>query len=190
MTAFHMQNKTHCVPGISFIEILVLLLLISIAMSMVIPRFITNRAGMAQKNFFAEFSTLVADTAHQAIVNKKVHQIYWNFKQNKIIVKRFQKMDDEPNKHNQFVPVPKDVFHSQISVPAQFVVRNFIVQGNDEMSSGLSMNDAWFYIMPDGSSQPTKINIDDDSQDMTTHFSITINPFYSQATLHDTFQKA
>jgi len=187
MTAFHMQNKTNLTPGISFIEILVLLLLISIAMSMIVPRFITNRPGKAQKTFFAEFSTLVADTAYQAIVSKKVHQIYWSFDHHKILVKKYQSMPDEPNKHLHFVPIPKDVFHSQISVPEQFTVRNFIVQGNDEMKSGMTMHDAWFYIMPDGTSQPTTINIDDDTQDTTAHFSITINPFYSQAMLHDTF---
>lgn len=190
MTAFRMQNKTNCVPGISFIEILVLLLLISIATSMVIPRFITNRPGMAQKNFFAEFSTLVADTTYQAIVSKKVHQILFDFDHHKIVVKKHQPMPDEPNKHKQFTQVPKDIFHSQISLPNQFTVRNFVVQGNDEMKSGMTMHDAWFYIMPDGTSQPTTINIEDDTQDTTALFSITINPFYSQATLHDTFQKA
>jgi competence protein ComGC len=186
-----MQNRLfkNNQPGISFIEILVLLLLISIFMSMAIPRFITNRPGMAQKNFFADFATLVSDTVYQAIVTKKVHQIFWDFDHHQIIVKRHELVSDEKNKHIQFKPLGKDVFHSQIKIPELFLVRNFIVQGNEQMESGVKKHDAWFYIMPDGSSQATTINIDDDTQDTPAKFSITINPFYSQASLHETFQK-
>jgi len=158
-------------------------------MSMAVPRFITNKPGTTQKHFFAEFATLVSDTAYQAIVSKKVHQIYWDFKTHKITVKRHENMPDEANIHQRFKTVAKDVFHSEVNAPELFTVRNFIVQGDELIKPGMIMNDAWFYIMPDGSSQATTINIDDATQDVTARFSITINPFYSQATLHDAFQK-
>lgn len=159
-------------------------------MSMAIPRFITNKPDTAQKQFFAEFATLVADTAYQAIVTKKVHQIYWNFNTHQIIVKRYENMPDEANIHQRFKPIAKDVFHSQIKYPELFNIRNFFVQGEDLIKPGMIMNDAWLYIMTDGSSQATTINIEDATQEVTTKFSITINPFYSQATLHDRFQAA
>lgn len=176
-------------PGISFIEILVLLLLISIATSMLAPRFITNRPGKLQKQFFSELSMLIADTTYQSIMSKKVYQVFWDFNTHTIAVKKHQKMPGEPNKNRHFVDIPKDIFHSKIKIPEQFTIRNFIVQGKDEMTTGKKLDDAWFFIMPDGTSQPVTINIDDETQDTIAHFSITINPFYSQATLHDHFQK-
>ncbi|MBP9764913.1 type II secretion system protein [Candidatus Babeliales bacterium] len=184
MHAF-MQNKT---SGISFIEILVLLLMISIFMSFAVPRFITNKPRKAQKELFTEFATLVTETMQQAVITKTVHQVVWSFNEHKIFVKKHVKNSDEKNPGKQFEPVPTSLFTSTIQVPERMNVRNFIVQGKDEFASG-SLQDAWFYIMPDGNSQPVTINIIDELEDKAPQFSITVNPFYSQATFHDTFQK-
>lgn len=181
-----MQNNQ---PGISFIEILVILLLIAISMSFVIPRFITNRPGIQQKKFFADFASMVSDTMYQAITSKTTHQIFFDFDHHIIIVKKHQPIPDESNQHKHFIPLAQSVFHSRLTIPDFFTIRNFIVQAEEQMKSGMTMHDAWFYIMPDGTSQATILNIEDDSQDTPARFSITINPFYSQATLHDTFQK-
>ncbi len=181
-----MQNNK---PGISFIEILVILLLISIMTSFVIPRMFTNRAGMTKKKFFSEFSTMMADTVFQSIIAKKVHQVFFDFDHHQIVVKQHNPKIDEKKKEAQFEAVPKNLFHSQIQLPEGFRIRNFFIEKNDEVKPGAKINDAWFYIMPDGTSQPVIINVDDDSDEHEARFSITINPFYSQATLHDTFQK-
>jgi len=181
-----MQNKK---SGISFIEILVVLLLISIMTSFVIPRMFTNRAGMTKKRFFSDFSTLIADTVFQSIITKKVHQIFFDFDHHQVIVKQHNPKIDEKKKEAQFEAVPKNIFNSKIVFPEEFKVRNFFIEKNDEIKAGSKTNNAWFYIMPDGTSQPVIINIDDDSDGQEAKFSISINPFYSQATLHDTFQK-
>lgn len=186
MTVFHMQNKQ---PGISFIEILVILLLISIATSFVIPRFLSNKPRAAQKKFFTEFSTLLSDTVFQAVTNKTVYQIYFDLNKQIIMIKKYNPKIMTDNKHLKFEPIPKDVFKNQISLPSTFSIKNFFVQDKDEFTSGMKMDDAWFYVMPDGNSQAVIINMNDDSDDRETKFSITINPFYSQVTLHDTFQK-
>jgi hypothetical protein len=157
--------------------------------SFVIPRMFTNRKGMTQKKFFSDFSTLIADTVFQSIITKKVHQVFFDFNHHKIIIKQHNLNIDEKKKEAQFEAVPKNIFNNQIHLPESFRIRNFFIEKNDEIKPGAKTNDAWFYIMSDGTSQPVIINIDDDSDDQETKFSISINPFYSQATLHDTFQK-
>ena len=144
---------------------------------------------MTKKRFFSNFNSLIIDTMFQAIVTKKVHQIFFDFDHQKVMVKKHNSKIDEKNKHLQFEPVDKNLFNSQIELPQTLTVRNFFVEKKDEIKSGMKMHDAWFYIMPDGSSQPVVINIDDDSDEREAKFSISINPFYSQASLHDTFQK-
>lgn len=181
-----MQNKQ---PGISFIEILVILLLVSVATSLVIPRFLSNKPGAAQKKFFTEFNTLVADTVFQAVMNKTVYQVYFDLNKHTITIKKYEPKIETKNKHLRFESTPKDIFQNQINLPETFSIKNFFVQDKDEFMSGIKMNDAWFYIMPDGNSQAVIININDDSDDRETNFSIMVNPFYSQVTLHDTFQK-
>ena len=157
--------------------------------SFVIPKLFTSRPGMTKKRFFSEFSTLLANTQFQAILNKKVHQVFFDFNHHQIIIKQYNPQINEKNKHSQFEPVPKNLFDSQIKLPQDFIIRNFFIEKTDEIKSGIKIDDAWFYIMPDGSSQPVIINIDDDSDGLEAKFSISINPFYSQATLHDIFQK-
>ncbi len=180
-----MQNKQ---PGISFIEILVILLLVSIATSLTIPRFLANKPRAAQKKFFTEFSTLITDTVFQAVMNKTVYQVYFDLNKQTISIKKYNPKIENDNKHLKFDPVSKDIFKNEINIPTTFSIKNFFVQDKDEFISGMKMNDAWFYIMPDGNSQAVIININE-SNDQETKFSITVNPFYSQVRLHDTFQK-
>ncbi|MBI2344803.1 type II secretion system protein [Candidatus Dependentiae bacterium] len=186
MLAYHMQNNQ---SGISFIEILVVLLLISIATSLFIPRFLSNKPRSAQKKFFTEFTTLIADTVFQAVKNKTVYQVYFDLNKHYIVVKRYNSKIATDNKHLKFEPMPIDIFLNKINVPTAFTIQNFFVQGKDEFTPGMKMNEAWFYIMTDGNSQALILNINDDSDNQETKFSITINPFYSQVKLHDTFQK-
>lgn len=181
-----MDNKQ---LGISFIEILISLLLISIATSFIIPRVFAHKPRAAQKKFFTEFNTLVADTTFQAIMNKVVHQVYFDLNKHTILVKKYNSKIQADNKHAKFESLNKDVFQNQIDFPSAFSIQNFFVQGKDEFISGAHMNDAWFYIMPDGTSQAVIINIHDDSDNTETQCSIAVNPFYSRVTLHDTFQK-
>lgn len=186
-----MLNKhQHIKSGISFIEILVVLLLVSLFMSFVIPRFLSSQQGRAKKLFFTEFKTLVTDTMHQAVMKKKVHQIYWDLDHHEIIAKVHDSELNEKSKHDQFKSVPTDIFASKIKLPTHFTIRNFFIQGNeDEMKSGETKHFIWTYIMPDGTSQQVIANIQDENEQHNNRFSITINPFYSQVSLHDTFQK-
>lgn len=158
-------------------------------MSMAIPRFITNKPGAAQKQFFQEFASLLSDTAYQALNSKTIHQILWDIKHHKIIVKKHIPDPTEKNKHKQFKTLAKDVFHTQLDIPTNFKIINFFINGNDEVKPGMIMDDFWLYVMQDGSCQPTTINLENHDETPLARFSITINPFYSQATLHDVFQK-
>ncbi|MCX5924300.1 MAG: hypothetical protein NTZ68_02665 [Candidatus Dependentiae bacterium] len=188
-----LQSKTtsklkHTTAGVSFIEILVLLLLISMFMSFVAPRFLTNPRGKEKKEFFSNFSQLLSDTVYQAIASKKIHQVFFDFDHREIKVK-IHTPSKEQDKHKQFKPVADGIFHSSATIPEPLIIKNFFIQGVDEMGQGKVTHDAWFYIMPDGTSQTVTINIEDENEETNNQFAIIINPFYSQAKLHDTFAK-
>ena len=174
--------------GISFIEVLVVLLLMSLAMSFIIPRFLSSQHGRARKQFFSEFSALVSGCLYQAVTTKKVHQIFWDIDHHEILVKIFDEKSEEKSKHKQFKPDVNSAKNT-IKIPEQFLIHNFFIQGSDEVQSGKTMHDAWTYIMPDGTSQQVIINIQDEEESSNNRFSIKINPFYSQVSLHDAFEK-
>ena len=175
--------------GISFIEILVVLLLLSLLMSFAIPKFLSSQQGRAKKQFFAEFAMLVSDTMYQAVISKKIHQIFWDLKQHEILVKIYDEKSSEQDKHKKFRPLKQGDFHNKIKLPESFLIRNFFIQGKDEMEAGVTKYTLWTYIMPDGTSQQLLINIQDENETKNNQFAIRINPFYSQASLHHAFEK-
>lgn len=185
-----MQNNLHKnQSGISLIEILVVLLLMSLMMTFAIPRFMSSQKGRTKKLFFNEFATLVSETMRQAVVTKKIHQIFWDIDHKKIIVKVYDEKTNEPSKHKKFKTLPDKTFASTMNIPESFLIENFFIQGGDEAAPGKTMHDVWTYIMPDGTSQNVIINIQDSQETGNNRFSIIINPFFSQVKLHDSFQK-
>ncbi len=182
-------NK-HTATGFSFIEILVALLLLSIFASFVVPRIFGNRKGVTKKQFFSDFSHVISDTLYQAITTKKIHQVFFDFNNREISVKIYHTDSSETDKHKQFKKVPPGNFHSSLIIPEQLTIQNFSINGTDAMAAGKTTNDAWFYIMPDGTSQAVIMNIQDEQEESPhDRFSIVINPFYSQVKLHDAFTK-
>ncbi len=175
--------------GISFIEILVVLLLLSLLMSFAIPKFIASQQGRAKKQFFSEFVMLVSSTMHQAIISKKIHQIFWDLDHHEIITKVFDENSQEQDQHKKFKPIAKSTFHSTIKYPESFLIRDFFIQSKNETEPGVTKHHIWTYIMPDGTSQQVLINIQDENEAKNNEFSIQINPFYSQVSLRDTFEK-
>jgi type II secretory pathway pseudopilin PulG len=187
LTQFMHNNEHNTQAGISFIEVLVVLLLVSVMMSFAIPRFLAMQKGRAKNEFFSQFAKLVTDSTHQAIINKKIHQIFWDINQHEIAVKIYDEKSEEKNKHKKFKTIDADVFHTNMKIPDSFKFHNFFINGNDEVQSGSTFNNAWTYIVPDGTSQPVMVNIEDESDN--NKFCITINPFYSQVSLHHAFEK-
>ncbi len=182
-------HKKNNKAGISFIEVLVVLLLMSLIMSFAVPRFLSSQQGRAKKQFFAEFAVLVSDTMYQAVISKKIHQIFWDLNHHEILVKIYDEHSSEQGKHKKFKAIAPGIFHSKIKFPENFLIRNFFIQGKDEMEAGVTKYTLWSYIMPDGTSQQLLINIQDENEEKNNQFAIKVNPFYSQASLHDTFEK-
>ena len=176
-----MQNKQ---SGFSLLEILIVLLMISLFGAFVAPTFMTKKS-VAKQKFIAEFATLMQDTLYQAISTKSIHQVYFDFDNNVIIAKEQNSQKQDSNKHKNF----SDTFIDKVHISPQFTFHNFYIQATDEVQQGKVLHDAWFYIMPDGTSQAVIMNIEDNSQDPSKQFSITINPFYSQVQADETFQK-
>ena len=177
--------------GISFIEILIVLLLTSTILSFVIPSFFNKGIKSQKQTFISQFNTLVQESLMQAVINGKVYQIFFDFDQHLIIPKIHDLSLPPTNQHQQFSPLPKGAIPEPITLPAHFAVRNFFINGVDEFGSGRTMKTAWFYIMPDGTSQAIIINIEslEDTASKQYTFSLVINPFYSQVKEYDTFQK-
>lgn len=176
--------------GISFIEILITLLILGVIASFVIPTFLTKNQKTPKKIFCANFTVLVQEALAGAIVSNKIHQIFFDLDEHKIITKIHQPTQHGATEHDKFVPISQDSFPKPMTIPHHLEIKNFFINGKDEFTSGNIMHTTWFYIMPDGTSQSIILNIEDtESTAQNNKFALTINPFYSQVKEYDSFQK-
>lgn len=175
--------------GISFIEILITLLILGVITTFVIPTFLSRGAKTPKKLFCAEFSVLMQETLTQSIVNNKIHQVFFDFNNHKIIVKSHEPRQVGTTEHDKFVPIPQDSFPKPIKIPDTLNIKNFFINGKDDFASGGNLDTIWFYVMPNGTSQSIILNIEDTESASQNKFAITINPFYSQVKEYDTFQQ-
>lgn len=175
--------------GISFIEILITLLILGIITTFVIPTFLSKNAKTPRKLFCAQFSVLMQETLAQAIVNNKVHQVFFDFDERKVIVKTHEPAQPGTTEHDKFVPIPQGSYPIPITIPESLDIKNFFINGKDDFAGASNVRTIWFYVMPNGTSQSVIINIEDVDSPYKNTFAITINPFYSQVKEYDTFQK-
>lgn len=175
--------------GISLLEILVVLLLISLLASFAIPTFITKQRDYVKKQFITEFTTLMQNALYESILTKKIHQIYFDIDHRHIMLKVKDESVQADNKHKKF----KSVYptSSDIIIPENLNIKNFFINNEDEFAAHKKTHEVWFYIMPDGTSQSVIINLEyfDTNNNNTKQFSLFINCFYSQVYQYDTFQK-
>lgn len=167
-----------------------MLLIIGLITSLAIPSYLKRQAKSTKQQFYKEFETLIQKTLTNAIVTNKIHQIFFDIKEHKIIIKSYDPSQPEADKHKKFSPASLDSFPTSTNISQDLVIRNFFINGIDEFASGMNVENIYFYIMPDGTSQSVIINIEDtQTTSQQNKFSITINPFYCQTKEYNAFQK-
>ena len=179
-----MQNSQQ---GFSIIEILIVLLLISVAGSLIIPTLFNKKQDVIKRQFTANFTTLVSEALYLAVSTKKTHQVYFNFDEKIISIKEHDPSIQDQNFHNQFVFTDQGNSFNYKNISNQLSFKNFYIEGKDELLSDAITHNSWFYIMPDGTSQSVIINIE--VLDPPSQFALSVNPFYSQVQSYDSFQK-
>lgn len=186
-----MQIKT-VQPGFSFIELMVVLALLGLLGAFVVPNIFKSNRGAEQKKLLISFKTMVQDATLRAITTNQIHQIFFDITNECIQLRIYDPQSLESNQHKKFRLVKDSQFLTQIPFFKQFVIKNFFINGVDEVKVGNTMYDVSFYIMPDGTSQPIVINCIDENEIGSTQnptFSIVVNPFYARVLTHETFQE-
>ncbi len=185
-----MQCK-HAQPGFNFIELMVVLALIGVLGAFVVPNLFKTRQDTAQKEFLRSFDGLIQSAVLRSLVEHVMHQIFIDIAHHTIKIRIFDEKSIEQNKHKQFKDLQDQDYLTQIPFLEQFVIRNFFINGIDEVTSGTAMQDVVFYIMPDGTSQAVVANFidqDQNSSEVYTKFSCKINPFYARMSVYEEFQ--
>lgn len=180
--------------GFTLIEILVAIAIIGLMATVVVPNLFGPTASRERKSYIAKVNGLLFLGWRQALITHKIHQITFDIKKKKVHVDVVEGMDssDKP----KTAPVKIDYLQTSIEWPEQFELKNFYIEGTDEVKQNLgnkTVEEYWFYIMPDGIAQDVTINIID-TKDVLPDGSprpvgLVLNPFSVQLKEYDTFQK-
>lgn len=167
----------------SFLEMMIMLVIIGLMGAVVAPNLSYYLKKTESQEFEAKLESFIHKIKQQALLTGKTQQVYFDFKLEKVFANAYNEaLSDEP-KGSRFSPTRI----APLKLNKSFELQNFYIQGNDEMRSGSTRESAWFYIMPDGSSQDVVINFiygDEEERKL----GIKINPFSAQVFSYDTFK--
>lgn len=177
--------------GFTLIEIVVAIAIIGFMAAIVVPNFFGPTASTERKSFIAKVNGLLFLGWQQALITHKLHMATFDMNKKKVYLEVVESIDsaDKP----KVAPVKIDYQSTSIEWPEQFEIKNFIIEGTDELAKGGGKNVFFFYIMPDGLSQDVTINLFD-TKDMLPNGSarpvgLVLNPFSVQLKEYDAFQK-
>lgn len=181
-------------PGLSLVEVMLVVALLAVVGLRVVPNFL-KRAPLAQrKAFIGMLNTVGRQAWVRSLESGEPQKVIFNLAQRTIAMeKRTKKLDEKGNLifEKTFIDgVPKGY-----QWPEQFEIKQFFIEGIDEIaqhSSSSTMENVWFYVVPEGLAQEVVINFIDVKD---THYafdgqeiSLVLNPFRVQFDVYEEFQ--
>jgi prepilin-type N-terminal cleavage/methylation domain-containing protein len=177
--------------GFTLLELLVVMLIMGAVAALVGPSLFSSRTPRYEREeFVARLDSLVATAVLQAILERTVHSLEFDFKKRTVDIKRAP----YPSAPVDDFELVKGLSSAHYSWPEQFEIKQFLVGGSDLMKA-FSRNDtgeAWFFVIPDGMAQEVTINFldtKDTIEGAARKVGLVLNPFTAQFKTYDEFQK-
>lgn len=179
-------------PGLSLIELLIALAIVGMLMASIIPMLGQREPGHERKKFTARLNALMHTAWEQSVISNKVHRVLFDFQQRKAFVERDMTQSPE-GKALEFEKVKG--ISAEMDWPKNFEIRQFIVEGFDEMKrfgGRKGAETSWYYIIPNGMTQQVTINGVDKEEIIRgkpSPFGLVLNPYMAQFKAYDEYQK-
>ena len=181
-------------PGFSFIQIVIVLSLISLIGSIAIPNIVRQQAGYEQKKFLTSINSLMSEVWQRALMSGKIEKVVFNFQARTVSV---EQQKDGTDKDGSFLFEPLLLHYAQNNYtwPESFQFKQFFINGADELSARGPQgktDTSWFFVMPSGMSQELILNIIDTAYATDDkegkEMSFVLNPFTLQLRRYNEFQ--
>jgi len=177
--------------GFTLFEVIFVIGIIAVLMTL-IPNLTQRKPHYERGQFVARLNALTKTAALQALSTHKVCEVEFDFAKRMVQIRRVTgKVDDRGLLVT--TPIRPALAHSVFSWPAQIEIKQFIVEGFDEMSRYTKgTGAAFFYVMPEGLAQQMTINFIDKKDTIdgkVRRVGLVLNPFTMQFSEYDEFQK-
>lgn len=176
-------------PGFTFIEIIIVLVIIGILSSIVIPNLQQRRSGYERRQFISNVAALVRRAWQEAIETQRLHRLTFYIDKRTVQISAAAKAGKEEkfeNLSSSFIP-------ASYTWGSTLTIKDFFIDGTDAINQpGLRIQEIWFFVFPDGTVQDVIINLFDTSDrtesEAGSRFSLILNPFTTQFSVYETFQ--
>jgi type II secretion system protein H len=181
--------------GFSLIEIMVAIVLVGIMAAVIVPNLRPRKAKYEREEFIAKLNALTNLGKHNALMRNKTHRILVDLDKKYIELQAETDKKDEKGEPAFEKAKTGGYINTTFAWPKQMEVKNFYVEGFDEMEQvgGRSTKQVWFFIIPSGLAQTVTINMFDTKDKIgggkPRPVSLVLNPFSAQFKVYDTFQK-
>jgi prepilin-type N-terminal cleavage/methylation domain-containing protein len=179
----HKQSTTR--SGFTLIELIVAIAIIGVMATIFVPR-LRSRPAQPLDQLVQKIQELTKLGYERAITTGKVHRIMFRFKEEPSV--QLEMGGDQRTSLGEMKFFPIGAIGSlptRVPWEERFVVKNFYIKGFDEAAKNLK--DAFLYLLPEGLSQESVINIRDEQAGATR--GMVLNPFTVQWAIYDTLQK-
>jgi len=184
-------NNKKVSSGFTLIEILVAIALIAIMATVVIPNLRPRDPVKERQSFIARLNALTRMAWHGTLSTGKTHQIFVDLEQRKVQLKiDTGKTDSQADPI--FEPVKGSFINTALTWPKNLEIKNFAIEGYDEMERTGPAGKLWFFVVPGGLAQAVTINMIDSNDKVggrARTVGLVLNPFSAQFKTYDTFQK-
>ena len=150
--------------------------------SVLAPRLAPRTARAERENFVSQLNSVLRAALTQAVITQTLHQIYWNLESRVIEIRKHTGAYDHVGD-----PICKSVLipygAQNVTIPERFIVKQFSIEGINELAGSRSVKEVWFYIVPDGIAQPVTVVFIDTHEDVTDaekKLTLVLNPFTVQ----------
>lgn len=183
------MNRT----GFTLLEILIVLALIGLLGAVIVPNLRRVTPRYERDQFIARLNALVQLGWQQAVIQHTIHQVIFNIGEKRVALSQDTGKRDATG-DPVFETVKGLYLSTSFELPAQFNIKQFFIEGFDEMSRfvGRKTAELWFYIVPEGMTQDVIINLVDTKDTRNGKprpVGLVLNPFTAQFKVYDTFQK-
>jgi len=164
--------------GFTLIEIMIVLAIIGMALSVVIPR-LSRGDNKLFDELITSLQAMVQLGYTSALTTGQIHRVFFDVEHNRV---RLEKSTGKVNAQGNFdfEPLKISYVKTEIQLDERFEIRHFVIQGKDEIAhaAGITTNEMWFFIMPEGLAQEVTLTIYDTLQGKEK--TLVMNPFTAQ----------